>query len=235
MHHAISDVLRIFQGGNHGKDPFLLWKFQMGLKADHIIDGPLGVVLPELDHGKGFFACLGVFQSHRFQGPVSQGIPSPAGHHLHRHTALKHPCVLKTVNLRLLGMGQLPPKGVVLLLRQGAVDVIRRPPVVSGGEPGAVHINAVKGDQGGGGVKKVEVFAVWKQFPDGPRKGLRGQRPSRDDHIALCRNFCNLPLHHRYVRMVFQLFGDSGSKCVAVYRQGPASLHPMLAGAGHNQ
>ena len=53
MHDAVADKFRIGQRRDHGKDPLLLPEPQMGLEADHIIDRPGGIVLPQLDDGIG--------------------------------------------------------------------------------------------------------------------------------------------------------------------------------------
>ncbi len=63
----------------------------------------------------------GILEAPRLQRTVAQGVLAPAGHDLHRHTALEDHRVLKAVDLGLLGRGQRLPEGVVLLLRHGAV------------------------------------------------------------------------------------------------------------------
>ncbi len=207
----------------------------MGLEAHQVVDGPLGVVLAQLYHGEGLLPCFRVLQPHRLQGAVAQGIMAPAGHHLHRHAALKHSGVLKAVNLRLLSLGQLGPEGVVLLPGEGTVDVVRRPPVVPGREPGAVHVDAVEGDQRGGRVEEVQVFAVREQLGYLLRQRLRGQRPGGDDDVPLRGYLGDLPLHHSNVGVVFELLRNGGGEGVAVHRQSSPGLHPVPVGAGHDE
>ncbi len=235
MHDPVTDVLGVLQGWDHGEHPFLLRPFQVGLEAHHVVDGPLGVVLTQLDHGEGLLPRLGVLQAHRLQGAIAQRVSPPAGHDLHRHAALKHPGVLKAVDLRLLGGGELPPKGVILLLGQGAVDVVRGAPVIPGGEPGGVHVHALKGDQRGGGVEEIQVLAVRKQVPDGRRQPLRGQGAGGNDDIPFSGDLRHLPLHHGDPGVGADFFRDLPGEGVAVHRQGPAGLHPVGVGAGHNQ
>ena len=169
----------------------------MGLEAHDIIDGALSVVPAELDHRKGLPPRPGVLQAHRLQRAVTQGVPPPAGHYLHRHAPLKDAGVLKAVDLRLLGGGEGLPEGLVLLLLHGTVDVIRCPPVVPGGKPGPLHIHALKGDQGGRRVEEIQVAAVREQAGDLLRQGVGGQRAGGDDDLPLLRNALHLPLHHR--------------------------------------
>ena len=235
MHHPIAHILRIPQGGDHGEHPLLLRPFQVGLEAHDVVNGPLGVVLAQLHHGRGLPSGLGVLQSHRLQRSVAQGIPPPAGHHLHRHTALKDPGVLKAMDLRLLGGGQSLPEALVLLLRHGAVDVVRRPPVIPGGKPGALHVHAVKGDQRGRRVKEVQIAVLRIAPGDGLRQWVGGQRPAGHDDLSLRRKVCDLPLHHSDLGVAPDLLRNGFGEGMAVHCQRAARLHPVGVRAGHDE
>ena len=143
------------QGGDHGEHPLLLRPSEVGLEAHQVIDGAHRVVPPQLDHGEGLLPGLGVPEAPGLQGAVAQGLLPPPGHHLHRHAPFKDILILKPVDRGLLGGAEFPPEGQVLLLGQGAVDVIRRALVVPGGKPGAVHVDALEGHQGGSGIVEV--------------------------------------------------------------------------------
>ena len=235
MHHAVADKLRVFQGGDHGEHTLLLRPFQMGLEAYDVINAALGVVLAQLHHSKGLLARFGVPESHRLEGTIAQGIPATAGHYLHRHTALKHARVLKAVDLRLLGGGELLPESVVLLLGHGTVDIVRGTPVISGGKPGAFHVYALKGDQGGGSVKEVEVAVLGVAAANGLGQRLSRQGAGGHDDMPLLGDVQYFPLHHGDVGVGLDLLGNGGGEGVTVYRQGASRLHPVLIGAGHDE
>ena len=80
-----------------------LWESQMRLETHNIENTAFGVVLPQLNHGKGFLASAGVRQPHRLQGTIAQCVPAPAGHDFHRHTAFKDASVIEFVELSLFG------------------------------------------------------------------------------------------------------------------------------------
>lgn len=58
---------------------------------------------------------------------------------------------------RLLGGAQLLNEGGILRLIHGAVDVVRRALIIAAGEKGAVHVHALKRDDGRNGIVKVQV------------------------------------------------------------------------------
>ena len=234
VHDAVAQELGVPEGGNHGEHPALLRPFQMGLEAHQIVDGAVGVVLAELHHGVGVPARLGVGQALGLQGAEAEGVLAPAGHDLHRHAALEHAAVVKAVDLRLLGGGEGLPKGGVLFLIHGAVDIVGGAPVVPGGEIGAGHIHAVEGHQRGGGVVEMEAVGLAGEGGDLFRQGVGGQGAGGDDHLSR-RNLRHLPLLHGDVGVGADGLGDHPGKAVAVHRQGAAGGDPGGVGAAENE
>ena len=142
--------------------------------------------------------------------------------------------VRKAVNLRLLGGAQLGPEGVVLLLRHGAVDVVRGTPVVAGGEEGALHVHALEGDQGGRRVVEVEGGVRPQQGLEPLRQGVGGQGAGGDDHLPL-RDLGHLAGHHGDMGVAADLLRHHAGEAVAVHRQCAAGLHPGGVGALEDQ
>ena len=234
MHDAVAQEFRVVQSGDHGKHPPLLREFQMGLEAHQIVNGAVGVVPPELHHGVGPPPRPGIIQSSRFQGAVQQRVMATAGHDLHRHTSLEHLTVLKAVDLRLLGMGQLLPEGVVLLLIHWAVYIIVCALIVPGAHPGVVHVHAFGGHQRCRRVKEMEIAVLAQQGLELFRQRVGGQRAGGDDDLPL-RDLRHLAGDHGDVGMAADLLRHQPGKAVAVHRQRAAGLHPGGIGALQNQ
>ena len=103
----------------------------MRLEADEVVDAALGIVAPELHDGIRLVPGLGVLESAGLEGTVAERIVSAPRHDLNGHTALKNVLILKAVDGSLLRRGERVPEGVVLLRREGAVDVVRRALIVA--------------------------------------------------------------------------------------------------------
>ena len=234
MHDPVADELRVCQGRDHGKDPFLLREPEMGLEPHQVIHRPGSVVLSQLDHRVGISAGLGIGQAHGLQGPVAEGVLAPAGHDLHRHTAFKDLFVLKAVDRGLLGGGQLPDKGLVLGLIHGAVDIIRSSPVVPGGKPGLVHVDGLRRHQWRGSVVEVQITGPAEVVRDGGGQGLGGQGACGDDDRPF-GNGGELRLLHPDVGVGADFLRHHPGKALPVHSQTAAGLHLCGVGAGENQ
>ena len=158
---------------------------------------------------------------------------APAGHDLHGHTALKYHLVLKAVDRGLLGRGQLLPEGVVLLLGHGAVDIVRRSPVIPGAEPGLVHVHALGGDPGGRRVVEVEGGVRPQQGLEPLRQGVGGQGAGGDDHLPL-RDLGHLAGHHGDMGVAADLLRHHAGEAVAVLqcRRPPPGWRRRTGGSG---
>ena len=222
------------QGGDHGEYSLLLRPFQVGLEAHQIIDGAVGVVFAQLHHRVGIPACFGIRQALGLQGSEAQRVLAAAGHHLHRHTALKHIVILEAVDLRLLCGNQRLPEGQILLPVHGTVDVIRRALVIAAGKVGAGHIHTVKGHQRRGSVKEVEGIAIPQQYRQLVRQCVGGQGAGGDDHIAL-RDLGHFLRHHRDIGVAADGLRHHSGKTVAVHRQRTAGRHRRGVGAPQDQ
>ena len=235
MHHAVPHKFRIFQPRDHRKDPLLLREQQVGLEPHDIIHGAVGIFPPQLDIGPRTVSGAGVSQSHRAQRPIPHGIQAALRQHLYGHTALVHLKVflLKFMQLHAFGIHQRFMERLILLLIEGAVDIIRLSPVVPGGKIHPVHIDGLLGDNGGGGIIKTQVLFP-AQPPDRFGKRLAGQRPAGHDDIPR-RKLSHLASHHRYIRQLPYGFGHRVAKGLPVHRQGSAGAHCGLLGAAHHQ
>ena len=135
---------------------------------------------------------------------------------------------------RFLCAGQRLHKLPVDLLRQGAVDVIRRPPVVAGGKPGLCHIPALRRDQRRSCVEEVQILSLSKIRRDGVRQRVRRQRPRRDDHRRR-RDLGHFAGINGDIRVIADLLRHQPGKAVAVDCQAAASLDPRRLGARQDQ
>ena len=236
MHDAVAQELSVLQSGDHGEYPLLLRPPQVGLEAHQIVNGAVGVVPPQLYHGVRLLPGLGVRQATGLQRPEAQGVLTPAGHDLHRHTALKDLPILEAVDLRLLGGGQLLPEGQILLLGQGAVDVVRSALIIAGGEVGTVHIHAVKAHQRSGSVEEVQggLLSVSQQSRQTIRQSVGGQRPGGHHHLAL-RQLRYLAGDHGDERVVPELLRHHPGKALPVHRQSASGGDGGGVGAAEDQ
>ena len=207
----------------------------MGLEAHEVIYAPHRVVPPQLHHGVRLFLRLGVRQATGLERTKAEGLLPPPGHDLHGHTALEDVLVLKAMHRGLLGLPQFLPERKILLLRQGAVDVVRRALVVPGGKPGAVHVDALKGHQRRGGVVEVQIPAVREMLRNALRQCIRRERPGSHDDLPLGRHLRDLPFSHGDVGVVANGIRNGLGKGHPVHRQGAPSGHPMLVGTPQDQ
>ncbi len=132
MHYSVSYKISLFQPGNQWKNTFLLPKFQVGLKADKIIEGAPGIILTQLDYGIRFFPRSGIRQTYRLQRSESNGILTSACHDFYGHAALKDSAVFKLINLSSLSMYKFMIKDQILVPGQGAIYIIILSPSITG-------------------------------------------------------------------------------------------------------
>ena len=206
----------------------------MSLESHQVENTFCCIVLAQLHHGVWFLSGSGICQSHRLQRAKAQGIDSPAGHYLYRHTAFKNIPVLKAVNLRLLGGGKLLNKGQVLFLVHGAVDIIRGSPVIPGLPPGQVHVNGFRGHQRCCSVKEMQVTGLAKILADGPGKGIRGKRAGCNNYRAF-RHLGHLFLHYTDSGMTPDFLRYHPGKTLSVHRKAASGLYPCCFRTGQNQ
>ena len=233
MHDAVAHKLRVFERRDHGKHALLLAPFEVGLAADQIIQRALRVVAPQLEHCIGVPAGLGVGQADGLEDAKAHGVVPAAGVDLDGHAALEHQLVLKPVYGCFLGRGQRVPERVVLLLRKRAVDVVRRAFAVARGDIGGTHVNALRGHDGRGRVKKVQELPAHLAV-DRVEQRVRGQRAGRD-HNAPRRDFGHLAVNHLDFRVGFDFFGYRARERLAVDRERAARLDAVFVRTGEDQ
>ena len=97
-----------------------------------------------------------------------------------------------------------------------------------------VHVDALKGDNGGRRVKKVEVAPLREQPGDGLGQGVGGQRPGGNDHLPL-GDGRDLPLLNSDIGMASDGGGGGDGKPLPVHGQGAPRLHPRLIRTAQDQ
>ncbi len=165
-------------------------------------------------------------QAHRAQRAVADGIRPAARHDLDGHAALVdgHGRV-EVVKRGALGVDEGIIKGLVLLLIEGAVEVVGLAPAIAGRGKDALHVQAFRRDDGGHGIVKAQPVAAG-QGRDGLPQFAVGQRAGGDeDGPVLGQGGDFLPVH-RDAGMVFHHLGDGLRELVPVHRQGAARRHP---------
>ena len=195
-----------------------------------VLDGGSTISGMAEDHSGNFLLSTGL------QRPEAQGVLTPAGHDLHRHTALKDLPIFEAVDLRLLGGGQLLPEGQILLLGQGAVDVVRSPLIIAGGEVGTVHIHTVKAHQRSGSVEEVQggLLSVSQQSRQTIRQSVGGQRPGGHHHLPL-RQLRYLAGDHGDEGVVPELLRHHPGKALPVHCQSASGGDGGGVGAAEDQ
>ena len=133
----------------------------------------------------------------------------------------------------LLSGGQGVPERVVLFLGERAVDVVRRALAVARGDVGGVHVDALRGHDGRGRVKKVQELAAHLAV-DRVEQRIRGQRAGRYNHLPL-RDPGHLSIDHLDVQMGLDLFGHRARKRLAVDRKRSARLDAVCVRTGEDQ
>ena len=132
----------------------------MRLEADKVINRAVGVIPPELNNCVVILARSRVTQADGLQRAEAQRLLAAARHDLNRHAAFKHSAVVKAVDGCLLCRDKLLYERLVLLLVHRAVYIISRALVVAGCEKRAVHVDALKRNDGGDGIVKVQSRTV---------------------------------------------------------------------------
>ena len=125
MNASQSCKFSFFQPGNHSENPFLLAVLHFGLKTDHVAQRVFLVVLPQLNHGVGFFAVVRIRQADRFHRAENQRFDTSFGHYFNRQAAVKILCLFKIVKLDFLRFQQFVDKAVIFFFRKRAVDVVQ--------------------------------------------------------------------------------------------------------------
>ena len=224
MHHAVAGELGVLKPRDHREHPLLLAPLEARLEAHQVVQRGLGVLLPELHHGVGFLPRAGIDEPHRLQRSESQRLAAPGGQYLHGQAALEHQLLFKVVQLRQLRADQRVVEGVVLVLGHRAVEVVVRPPAVTGGAEDLGHVQRFRGDDGRGGVEEVQRLHAGVAR-DGIAKRRVGQRPGGDDGGTLG------DLLHEFRRAFYEGVAldrrsDPVREQVAVHRQRAPRGHP---------
>ena len=238
MQSAEARELGRLQAGDHAEDARLFGVFQLGLKADHIVERAQLVVLAQLDHRMRAISSARVAQAHRLHRPEAQGFGAAGRCHLDRQAALEIGRVLFPIlELALLALEKCRHEGLVLVPIQRAIDIVRPVPlVVARLEPGHLKIDAVLVNNRRDGIEKGQlVFAGERR--DGLRKGRRSQRPGGDDDAppVLWRQASHFTPLDGHQGMVFEGLGDAPRKIVAVDRQRRAGRHLRRIAGRHDQ
>ena len=187
VHLAMPHELGGFQAGDEAQDPLLLAPAQIGLKADHVVQGRGAVVLAKLDHGVGPAAGARVDEAHRLEGAKGQRLLPPSRQLFHGQTGFEKAGVLLFKGPQGDGLGgqQFLDKAMVFLFGHGTVEIVpfALAAAVTAGAEADGGVDGFGGDDGGHGVVEVEVLGAG-EVADGLGQAGRGQGPGSQHHGA---------------------------------------------------
>ena len=127
MHDAISQELRGLEPGNHPEHPALFPPGEVGLEPNEVVGPAMGVLGPELDHGPRAPTGSGIVEPDGLHGAKAQRVAPGSRDLLHRLAGTEEVPLLEVSGVDPLGSEQLVDEGVVLLTRQGAVEIVAAP------------------------------------------------------------------------------------------------------------
>ena len=146
MHRPKTDKLRLFQAGNHAENAALFGPFHPRLKADHIVEGGVKIILPQLnDRIRFFIGAVWIDKANRLHRPKGKRLRPTTDHLLDRKTPLKKLGPVKVVHFRQLGLRDCFHEIFILLSRHRAIEIVSigyiTAPVARGAE-GDIHFDA---------------------------------------------------------------------------------------------
>ena len=166
---------------------------QLGLEAHYVEQSAEPIVLPELDYGVRFCGTMRVGQTKRFHWTMPQRFVPALCHDFDRQAAIEvRNNLFPFVKGDLLRAEQGVDKGVVLLARKRAIDVVGARSAGSGLvvarlPPGDRHIDAIAVNDGGNRVKESQRVLAGALCDRICEPG-RGEGPGCDDHaVPVCR------------------------------------------------
>ncbi len=198
---AVAEEVRVLEAGDHAQDAGLLAELEVVLEADEVVGVGAEVFLAELDGGVGPAAGLGVGEAGGLHGAEAQGVAAAAGGLFDGKAAFEVLQfgaaggwqVLRAVEAVGRGASQLlrrerlrrvrrraSMKAFVLVLGEGAVDVVGGALVPAGGEVDLVHVDGGGVDDGRDGVVEGEVVGAGEALELGGEGG-DGERAGGED------------------------------------------------------
>ena len=153
VHHAKARELRVLEPRDHAKDALLLAKAQVGLEAHQVVGACLGVLCTQLHGGPGAPARARVCEAHRLERPKAQGVHARARHLLDGLAGGEELAALEVLVDDALSAHELGDEGLVALLVEGRVEVVRLAAfVVARLRKDHLAVDGRGLDDGGGGV-----------------------------------------------------------------------------------
>src|SRR5215469_13137707 len=138
---SIAQEVRIFEPGDQPQHPRLLSVFQMILEADQIVGIRALVLLAQLHYRVRNLSGAWIFESHRLHWTKAQRLAPAPRDLLNRQTAFKVVQLLPVLAFDRLRLDQRVIKTIVLLLREWAIDVVRRAFVIARRKVDARHVD----------------------------------------------------------------------------------------------
>lgn len=183
MHLPMPQKLGILQTRNHAKNPRLISKPHVILKADQVVTAGPRVFLPQLNHGIWPPAGTRIAQPHRLHGSEAQSFAAPPRDLFNGQTSFKkRSAVLRNMSRHGVAREQRVDKSFVLLFVERAVHVVVGPVqrlAITGCAKRDRHVDGFRVHNGADAVVEKQPLRARQSRNFVGKSGAR-ERPARD-------------------------------------------------------
>src|SRR5450756_1562979 len=166
MNEAIPHVFSVAKGWYHAKHPLLLGDCQRSLKSNQAKDGSFAVLLAKLDDGEA--VCRSLPEADGAHRTKSESVVAPSRNFLDGQTSLKVLLFIRSLGEVLSGRLECMHKCIILLPREGAVQIIGGISP-SGAQERRVVVNRMSPDGRSNSIVEEEILAP-ETLPELPEK-----------------------------------------------------------------
>ena len=177
---AVAQERCVFQAGDEAQDALLVAELDVVLEADEVVAVGTQILLAKLNDGVWRDLGAGIAQAHGLHAAEAEGIAAAACNLFNGQAAFEVVEFLPLLGFDFVRGDERVVEGVVLLLSEGAVDVVCGTLVPTRFEVNAIHVDGAGVDDGCDGVVEGELVCAGEslQFC---RECRRGERAGGED------------------------------------------------------